>query len=131
MVNLNELRRGNFVRDAVVNSRIIKVSEITPDHILHEGDESEEPFADDEIDGIPLTPEILEKCGFENPDILPDSFFGKETDFELNIKDGKFMAFILMGSTEVSVDIEIKHLHQLQNLYFALTGTELEINLTE
>ena len=26
-------------------------------------------------------------------------------------------------------DIEIKYLHQLQNLYFALTQTELEINL--
>lgn len=71
---------------------------------------------------IELTEEILLKCGFEFSHITGDErvFSNKKINLLINTYDNniiKFNVFI------------IKHLHQLQNLYFALTGTELEIEL--
>ena len=74
---------------------------------------------------IPLTPEILEKCGFERRnDSYGDrchnywlndyviSYFAKDTD---HFKAG----------TVIYRDTELKSLHHLQNLYFDLTCEEL------
>ncbi len=73
------------------------------------------------INPIPLTEEILLKCGFEK--------LGKYTfvcdsalmQLEIDVFTDKLVHSILA--------IEVKHLQQLQNLYHALTGEELEINL--
>lgn len=124
MIDIHELRIGNLVY--AYPFRIIKVSEITNlKSVLNEGDESEEPFADEELDGIPLTPEILEKCGFrkvvgwyENIEMYGAFEFTNDGCFELS--DGEDRPIC-----------KIRFVHQLQNLYFTLTGIELEINLTE
>ncbi len=69
---------------------------------------------------IPLTEEWLLKFGFvQSQDI--DTIFGlKLNDFwyinEFQIRN-KFNSILL--------DVELKYVHQLQNLYFALTGTHL------
>ena len=65
-----------------------------------------------------LTPEILEKCGaivycFDNGN--PNQYRIKDRLFV--IRDGHIVDY---GSSVV-----IKYLHQLQNLYFALCGEEL------
>ena len=77
----------------------------------------------DEFKPIPLTEEILLKCGFEYNKHY-DSYV-KETD--------KASEFIIRAKDFVMCDIDLivklRHLHQLQNLYFALTGEELEIEL--
>ena len=67
----------------------------------------------DNLKPIPLTPEILEKAKFSGT-IFPAQLSIGET--------GK----IYWGN---GVNIEIKYLHQLQNLYFELTGEELAIEL--
>ena len=84
---------------------------------------------DSEEDGmvkpIPLTTEILEKCGFvrkghtsSNGSKLvihhPESFY----------PNGR----VYFNSWAIKNEIP-KYLHQLQNLYFALTGEELTVNL--
>lgn len=96
---------------------------------------------DEGYTGIPLTPEILEKCGFE--DVADGSFCisidhnenslliqiylpNKEeerTDYELwfSLDDGSALYNISKNP--------IRYLHQLQNLYFALTGEELTVQL--
>ena len=66
---------------------------------------------------IPLTQEWLLKFGFEVYE-----FNDKENQYGFKdrlivIRDGLFCDY---GSSVI-----IKHVHQLQNLYFALTGTEL------
>ena len=64
---------------------------------------------------IPLTKDWLVKFGFEKR--YEDCFeYGK---FILNDE------FIMM---DIDITIKCKHVHQLQNLYFALTGEELKIN---
>jgi hypothetical protein len=79
------------------------------------------------IKPIPLTEEWLVNFGFVKD--------GKYTHFTKNISHGK--DFILDYSTksndyflcDTHVDTNIKHVHQLQNLYFALTQKELTYKL--
>jgi len=75
------------------------------------------------LEPIPLTKEWLLKFGFVNTEAEENIFGFKLNSFwfinEWHIRN-KFGAIIL--------DIEIEYVHQLQNLYFALTGTELEYN---
>jgi len=73
---------------------------------------------------IPLTPEILEKAGFEKGIELTGSwtYYLNETEIRFN------------GEAILQVDCcdygkPIKYIHQLQNLYFSLTGEELAIEL--
>lgn len=81
---------------------------------------------------IPLAEELLLKAGFYKAEYL-------EHIFQINI-NGLYFAFDeafegekdenIVGDFDECVTIRIpKYLHQLQNLYFALTGNELEINL--
>ena len=68
---------------------------------------------------ITLTEEILLKCGFVNWDKVDDCYIIK--------------GLIIWKCNEMFLcyknGVHIKYLHQLQNLYFALTNEELEINL--
>lgn len=83
---------------------------------------------------IPLTSELLEKCGFVNKPTknYPLSFEQDNGDRDL---DWTFR--IWWWRDDICVEpfgrdnghIGIQYLHQLQNLYFALTGTELTVNL--
>lgn len=65
-----------------------------------------------------LTPEILQKCGLLNevlPGIFPDIEYFSVNDGSLYF-NGEYTA------------TDLKYLHQLQNIYFALSGSELEIS---
>jgi hypothetical protein len=84
------------------------------------------------IQPIPLTPEILEKCGFVPNAIgqLAIEILGIDTHLELVSIIGGYCYLNLnqvgeFGSIQdISIN-RIQHLHQLQNLYYALTGEEL------
>ena len=79
------------------------------------------PYED--VEAIPLTGEMLEKCGFENVANL----------FELNkmaiyMPGGNYKNGRLYYNSWFIIEPPL-YLHQLQNIYYALTGEELEINL--
>ena len=85
----------------------------------------------DKLEPIHLTPEILEKCGFERIGEKP--FYSCR--LSLNSVDelawyslDNKLGYQTKGSG-FTRDYQIKHLHQLQNLHFALTGEELKIEL--
>jgi hypothetical protein len=71
---------------------------------------------------IELTPEILEKAGFEPYKYYSDTMSYKR-DWFIWTK-GWFQKGIKI------LNEDVKYLHQLQNLYFALTGEELTIDAT-
>jgi len=73
---------------------------------------------------IPLTPEILEKCGFKKSE--NEKFFKRDFYILVIDEDG---SYAFGTDTYDGYFTDIKYLHQLQNLYFALTGEELKINL--
>lgn len=80
------------------------------------------------IESVLLTPEILEKCGFEKRNgyhILVSanhrlSYYDDTDEWEL---------CHYSKLDYIQIPVYPKHLHQLQNLYFALTGTELDVNI--
>ena len=129
----NELRIGNWVMYNDQNTepmpRPVKI--IVTDLILIYEGVKECVYAP-----IPLTPEILVKCGFSGHLYKPQ-YIGKDvpsegmtTDFVLTkpLYMGEWQDFYAFGYDDFRFT-KIEHLHQLQNLYFALTGTELEVNL--
>ena len=77
---------------------------------------------------IPLTEEWLLKFGFEK--ITHDV---RSYSYHICDKNERYWFFRISGqfgtiTREITcvLSYEIKHVHQLQNLYFALTGEELE-----
>jgi len=110
----NELRIGNWV---LHRGKYVQVNANTILAIVN-GSEHYAP--------IPLTPEILEECGFE---CASDEFGGylinisEKEKIRIIKQEGNFI-FPLFGVTKVPTNF----LHQLQNLYFSLTNTELQWN---
>lgn len=71
------------------------------------------------IEPIPLTEEWLLKFGFDkNQDLLVRGLIMRYSFTNQTIELIRY---------ETLIDFEIKHVHQLQNLYFALTGEELVV----
>lgn len=106
MINASELRIGNWINHDTLG--VTKVAGITKD-------------ADFFAEPIPLTEEILQKCGFTG-------------GYTLSINHGEFwydknILSVSYGSqVEEGREVPVKSLHQLQNLYFALTGEELNVS---
>ena len=119
MIKANELRIGNLVEYKITDKfderkEWWEVSEIDADdiHWLSKVDTN-----DDDFKPIPLTENWLLKFGFEKDVNL---------QFFKNFKNNKtviigFGFICRLGSSHV----KINYVHELQNLYFALTKTEL------
>ena len=84
---------------------------------------------------IPLTEEWLERFGFEKRFEKRYSFTSKDGVFHsINIEYdlvAKCVDLSIGQSDHHRLIDHIKHVHQLQNLYFALTGEELQTDETE
>lgn len=77
---------------------------------------------------IPLTEEILLKCGFSNNGDGGVELYLKPMILSYDLKTKKM--YLMAGQfAECTDTVPCEYLHQLQNLYFALTGEELTINL--
>lgn len=80
------------------------------------------------IKPIPITEEILLKCGFVIGMRLQNFVKGKYCFVDK--KDGiVYGEFSEEGIFYFNSKTKMYYIHQLQNLYFALTGQELEIKL--
>ena len=113
----NELRIGNYLLYSDTEEKEpfnIKIG-LSDFFLIHEKTDGVN------YEPIPLTEEILLKCGFKKYitlDVCPT--FCKEN---ININDG--VLYII----DYGFINHIKSLHQLQNLYFALTSQELKVQL--
>ncbi len=120
MIKANELRIGNWVYFD------LHYKQITDFEILEYSSRNGKP--------ISLTPEILEKAGFkkgEGYEIENLYLFLKNCDafFMFNRGYDILRCWASDGGDTSTVISSINHLHQLQNIYFALVGEELEIKL--
>ena len=79
-------------------------------------------YKDDYFDFIELTPDILINSGFNNNRVAESKWFSLNNWFQLESSGDKFLLNLWGGKSA-----ELQYVHQLQNLYLDLTGTELEI----
>lgn len=79
----------------------------------------------EDLEPIPLTPAVLEACGFEYFDNIEDWGY-KKLDIRLSDFEDYFYLDIL---EQEGITLEIRSIHQLQNIYYALTGQELTIDI--
>lgn len=128
MINPNELRIGNWV---------IHNNPLTDKSVYHQvtaGTFSKLTFHAREYEPIPLTPELLEKCGFvkiesgSTPYGDHDAYIIGEESGRLIWSAGRLLKPIPNGYLRIA-QAEIKYLHQLQNIIFDMTGEELEIKI--
>ena len=143
----NELRIGNLIsHDRCDKFRIDEVRLTNEGYILrmYVHRNTLTSYADmklDEAKPIPLTLELLKKCGFTDNDY-------KAGYIGIDIKDGGMITDFVLTKPEILGEfqkhfcwqyntggipffLEIKYLHDLQNLFFTLKNEELEINLNE
>ena len=140
MIKSNEVRIGNCVEYNSAHPGFNKGTKNEKHFICKIGNEDGFALSDgfdnwyneDELNPIPLTPEILEKAGFVGKYKSVGYSFIKdgvglssqdETDDGFPIRDYVFHVYYNYTG------VPIFYVHQLQNLYFALTGEELEIKL--
>lgn len=102
----------------------------TIDAILSNGsvefDDSSQPFSMAEIEPIPLTEEILLKCGFEKDDGEYGGFLSPLAG------DSRMRVYVENGFVYYQVNdyrrLKIASVHHLQNFYFDLMEQELEVS---
>jgi hypothetical protein len=122
MIQLNEIRLGNLVK---ADNEKIWNSTYNGSIVAVDIDILMDIFKDENLySPIPLSVELLEQAGFKWQG--GDHYANEENDIWIEDKSGLYR-FARPFLTKYN----LKYLHQLQNLYFALTGTELEVNLNQ
>ncbi len=118
MLQAHELRIGNWVK--VYGDHITQCKGIEMDRFAFTSKSSAEETASlTQVDPILITPEILSRCGLSDQSWIktytPISLRATPQGYDVITVDEKRIAVL-------------KYVHQLQNLYFALIGQELEIH---
>jgi hypothetical protein len=112
-----DLRRGNLVYG--VSDRVEVVNEILSVYVetsFRGGLLNYSKYED--IEPIPLNEEWLIKLGFENNG---QQLFDLN-DFTIKFKKAQNLCVVYYRNVWI---VDLKYVHRLQNLYFALLGTEL------
>ena len=147
----NELRIGNYVFSGVGGN--VRVDEIrlvvgvgyVVRMYLRNGEDHESwlNLMVSDAKPIPLTPELLEKCGFskESEYVYRHDEFGDHVLYDAPTDWGDTSEYpteidghgggVLYGYCHGSAVIRTLYLHDLQNKFFAITGQELGIKLLQ
>lgn len=144
MIHLKDLRLGNLVKDEEGNVREVSaiicnnppdrlVSLYSGSAILNDGLFQNEMF----LQPIELTEEILSKNGFELAYKLP-----KGKHFKIKIKGNvKFVLYMPSNVYQWSMtrfyfysgfgglNIHIRYVHELQNIFYDMTKTDLKLDI--
>jgi hypothetical protein len=135
MIKENELRIGNWV---YFNDMIISVDAISEEKVRFKNSKGTFFVDPEELEPIPLTTEILDKCyalpnEVKNCKIIVVNENTGICFYPVNqIYHGTVSLVTVINNEGESVDrteieIPVRHLHKLQNFFFAYTGEELEI----
>ncbi len=128
MIKSTELRQGNMLNYVIMNGGevIDSTPVIVTDILIYEtfktmflDNSGGRDSADcpDDFQAVPITPELLEMCNFEK-----DKFGWSHSSHPVSLYvDMK----TLYWKEQPCGGVPIKYLHQLQNIFFALTGEEI------
>ncbi len=128
MIQANELRLGNLV---IVNGETIEVSDINSLGINNEYGETK--YYSSDLHPIPLSEDILLKCGFEKNEDTHIYYYKDlvRIDWFENSPMIRFKAEVEEESNDYYVEftnLKTQYLHQLQNQVYFNTNEELTIN---
>ena len=140
-MTVNELRIGNIVqiknkqaREAAcsldVYVRGVSDNDMWGDTVLVQNACNENVYEAliKNIAPIELTEDVLLKCGFKS--VSGDAMVHKiNRHFRLEYALGEYVLRIKTDRHDSSYVRVVRSLHQLQNLYFAITGEELDVDL--
>lgn len=130
MIEQKELRLGNWVKDTKTNSFVQVEGLQFTGRIVVSDDTYDDGKRGIEPEPIPLSPEILEKAGFEI-DEERRAYKLKNSSFMVVFKEGKFFYYNYCDEDDYysSYWPEITSLHHMQNFYYVVNGEELPIAL--
>lgn len=130
MIQATELRIGNLINipesGVIATISAIGRRAFNIDVSKVDLDEADNYFDYESAHPIPLTSSILEKSGFYYNDINGDS-----GHWQIKHPTAAGLFEILEGEDGFfyNYQAELKYVHQLQNLFFAIAQTELNLNL--
>jgi hypothetical protein len=139
MIKINEIRIGNLLNCGVdeddsgkeipMAGRVLQIFQETIHwtNVLNQESIGDGYNSTDTrfIDPIPITPEWLGRLGFK----YSKTFKCYSIDFELLFysEGGEYWLCDQDAGKLQKIGKPFKHVHQLQNIYFALTGEELQL----
>lgn len=114
MIQANELRIGNWVNHLSTPTKILTGAQIDKNA--------------SDCQPIPLTTDILFKCNFTNIEDEEDNpgWHKKNKANSNNFTIWNFSGALTLDGYSSA---PLQYVHQLQNIYFGLTGEELTMNL--
>ncbi len=131
MIHANEVRLGNLVYHRnwrkMVDMQEPIIGTITL--ISKNGFTIDNKWQASQAEGIPITPDILETCGFER---MPE-FSNTHWEYKMVTKNLTKL-FYHCGTNSFIIGqpcasrTTIIYIHQLQNIFYALTGEQLIVN---
>lgn len=124
MIQINELRIGNLIR---VNGILSKIEIINNelDEVYFFGEDFYHSDFCCNIEPMPITKEWLFKLGFE---LINNNFYrSRNCELCLHWTVNKNKMLPEYYGKRLVTGYDFKYVHQLQNLYFALTGDELTV----
>jgi len=123
MIQVNELRVGIMLNVLNPFTNEWKIEAIKGKTIMNFHENPTHELMVNNFKPIPLTEEILLKCGAKKTD-KEDSFGG----FIIYYPNGNGMRIKNNEWSNQHITVKIEFLHQLQNLYWCLCGKELTFN---
>ena len=126
MIQANELRIGNWVNYIDING--LNPAQIQIEDFINLKEDGEKDFA---FFPIPLTPEILEKCGLKRHSYEMSGcevWYLQDTSWRVarSYRDENEYKLWHERISPPTWNLKtLKYLHELQNIIFALTGEEL------
>ena len=129
MIDIRDLTIGNWVFDGNHTKFPMQITSLSEGYVTmsfpsNEGMDWESKPED--LMGIPLTDELLEKCGLRSVGSMwehPDYSFEMDYDFEKDVYIPSY------NWVEYYIGHPIKFLHELQNLFWNITKKQLKIKL--
>lgn len=121
-MDIRDLRIGNWIIYSETNE-YVEVIEVMQSGLTVKFKSETTWIEIDYFEPIPLTEEILLKCGFVKNLNIDYRFHHTKIDITIDMDD---YGLQISDTWEFG---SIRYIHELQNLYYALTKTEIIINL--
>ena len=126
-ISAQDLRIGNYVMSG---KGIYSLSAISNPYCIgiHLPDNKAVELQLGLLSPIPLTPELLERCGFVKT-TLDETPYEIWTHSKIEIWNLNGMYWVLEMAEQAGVNLQLKYLHHLQNIVHALTTIELDVKM--